>query len=280
MWEYTKKTLDLFFNPKNLGEMENADAVGEVGSIVCGDALKLYLKIDKKTNRIVDARFQTFGCGSAIASSSALTEMVKGKTIEEAMKLTNEDIVNFLGGLPKEKIHCSVMGMEALHAAIADYRGEKTKPAHEEGTLLCFCMGVTKEKVKQMVMENNLTTVEEVTNYTKAGGGCGGCHPDIEEIIKEVWEEKKKGLKSRGEPQKLTNIQKIVLIQQTVDHEVRPSLKKDGGDIELVDVVDDIVLVRLKGSCSECKAAGTTLKGFVEKKLHEFVSPGLVVEEV
>ena len=186
MWEYTDKVKEYFLQPKNIGEIENPDAVGDVGSIVCGDALRLTLKIDKDTNKIVDAKFQTFGCASAIASSSALTELIKGKTLDEALQISNQDIAEFLGGLPKEKMHCSVMGREALEAAIANYRG-LPKVIEEEGKLVCKCFDVTEEKIRKVAIENHLTTVDEVTDYTKAGGGCGECREEIEAILRDIW---------------------------------------------------------------------------------------------
>ena len=124
MWNYTDKVYEHFKNPKNVGEIENPDGVGEVGSIVCGDALKLTLRIDKATEKITDAKFKTFGCASAIASTSALSEMVLekgGKTIDEALTITPQDIMARLGGLPQIKVHCSVLGDQALAAAVNDY---------------------------------------------------------------------------------------------------------------------------------------------------------------
>lgn len=187
MWDYTDKVKDHFLHPRNARVIEDANAVGDVGSIICGDALRLMLKIDPVTEVIEDASFQTYGCGSAIASSSALTEMLKGKTLKEAEKITNQEIVDYLGGLPPEKMHCSVMGREALDAAIANYHGQSYENSHDDGELVCHCFGVGINKIKKAVWENHLTTVEEVTNYTKAGGGCGSCKMRIEEIIDEVW---------------------------------------------------------------------------------------------
>ena len=187
MWDYTDKVKDHFLNPRNARVIEDANAVGDVGSIICGDALRLMLKIDPNTEVIEDAAFQTYGCGSAIASSSALTEMLKGKTLKEAEKITNQEIVDYLGGLPPEKMNCSVMGREALDAAIANYHGLSYENSHDDGELICHCFGVGVNKIKKVVWENHLTTVEEVTNYTKAGGGCGSCKMRIEEVIDEVW---------------------------------------------------------------------------------------------
>jgi NifU-like protein len=275
MWEYTDKVKDLFLHPKNVGEIDNPDAVGEVGSIVCGDALKLTLKIDRETNRITDAKFKTFGCASAIASSTALTELIKGKTLDEALNITNQDIAAFLGGLPREKMHCSVMGYEALEAAVANYRGEKPCEV-EEGEIVCMCFGVTDQKIKRVIMENKLRTVEDVTNFTKAGGGCGGCIPDIEKILKEVWAEKviEETVKPR---KKLTNIQKIALIQETIEKEIRPLLQADNGDIELIDIDGSRVIISLRGTCTGCLMADVTVKN-IEKKLKELVNEELVVE--
>ena len=244
MWEYTEKLKELFLHPKNAGEIENPDAVGEVGSMICGDALKLTLRIDKETDRIMDAKFQTFGCASAIASSSILTELIKGKTLDEALKITNKDIAEELGGLPREKMHCSVMCREALEAAIANYRGEK-KPPEKEEKIICKCFEVSEEKIRRVAIENHLTTVEEITNYTKAGGDCGSCIPDIEAILKDIWAVK---VPERPRaPKKLTNLQKIALIQDIIEKEIRPRLQADGGDIELIDIVGKIG----RASCRE-----------------------------
>jgi NifU-like protein len=275
MWEYTEKVREYFLNPKNIGEIENPDAVGEVGSIICGDALKLTLKIDRETHKIIDAKFQTFGCASAIASSSALTELIKGKTVDEALQITNQDLAEFLGGLPKEKMHCSVMGREALEAAVANYKGIPGV-VEEEGRVVCECFSVTEEKIRKVAIENHLTTVDEVTNYTKAGGGCGECREEIGAILSDIWSLKKpvKPVKTK----KLTNLQKIALIQEIIEREIRPGLQADGGDIEIIDIDGDRVIVALRGMCTGCIMSGVTLSG-IQDKLRELVSGEVIVEE-
>jgi NifU-like protein len=274
MWEYTDKVKDHFLNPRNVGVIEDADGVGEVGSIACGDALTFYFKLDEG-GRVKDAKFQTFGCASAIASSSALTEMVIGKSLDEVARITNDDIASYLGGLPKEKMHCSVMGREALEKAIACYRGDVGKKV--EGEIVCECFGVTDREIERVVRENRLKTIEDVTDYVKAGGGCGKCHERIQEIIDSV------GGTPRLVPIKprlLTNIQKIKLIEESIEREINPTLNKDAGRLELVDVNGDRVMVRLGGTCATCAKSHITLKHYVENKLRELVSPELVVEEV
>jgi NifU-like protein len=280
MWEYTDKVKDHFFNPRNVGEIEDPDGVGEVGSLACGDALKLTFKLDSQ-GRIADAKFKTFGCASAIATSSVLTELIKGMTIDEAAKVTNKDIADYLGGLPEQKMHCSVMGREALEAAIENYRTGGTGKHELEGKVVCTCFGVTDIEIERVIRENNLLTVDEVTNYCKAGGGCGGCRGEIEKLIEKIQGDKAKPLviSPPRKAGKLTNIRKIQLIQQTINEQIRPALRADGGNIELLDVDGNKVIVAFRGMCAQCKMAEFTMKEVVEARLREFVSRELFVEE-
>jgi NifU-like protein len=280
MWEYTDKLKEHFFNPRNVGEVENPDGIGEVGSLACGDALKLTFKLDED-GRIADAKFKTFGCASAIATSSVLTELIKGLTLDEAIKLTNKDIADYLGGLPEQKMHCSVMGREALEAAIENFQGGGQKKHEIEGNVICTCFGVTDKEIERVILENNLTTVEEVTNYCKAGGGCGGCQGEIEKMIEKLKPDEIKQVPAATARRvgKLTNIQKIQLIQQTINEQIRPALRAHGGSVELIDVEGNKVVVAFRGMCAQCTLAELTMKDVVEAKLKEFVSEELFVEE-
>ena len=277
MWDYSEKVKEHFFSPRNSGVLEEANGVGDVGSISCGDALRLMLKVDPDNERILEAKFQTFGCGSAIASSSALTEIVIGKTVDEALKVTNQDIADYLDGLPPEKMHCSVMGREALHAAIANYRGEVWSDDHEEGALVCKCFAIDAVLIEETIRANNLSTVEQVTNYTKAGGSCATCHEGIEEILAKVTGERCTAPAApetkpaatppiNGKP-KLTNYQRMRKIEEVIEA-VRPQLQRDHGDIEIVEVEGRNIYVKLQGACHGCMMEHATLSG-IQSQLAE-----------
>ncbi|HLF96443.1 MAG TPA: Fe-S cluster assembly protein NifU [Methylococcaceae bacterium] len=286
MWDYSDTVKEHFFNPRNVGAVNDANAVGDVGSISCGDALRLSLKVNPETEVIEDARFQTFGCGSAIASSSALTEIIKGKTLDEALKVTNQDIALYLGGLPPEKMHCSVMGREAMQAAIANYRGEVWKDDHEEGALICKCFAVDEKLIEETIRSNNLRTLEEVTNYTKAGGGCSSCHEGIEEVLTRVLAERGEVYDPDTAPQGLpevqpeplpiaakatggmTNFQRMRRIE-TVIESIRPTLRRDGGDVEVVEVDGNTVYVNMTGACSGCQMASMTVSGIQQRLMED-----------
>ncbi|MDR1043494.1 MAG: Fe-S cluster assembly protein NifU [Candidatus Adiutrix sp.] len=281
MWDYTEKVKDHFENPRNVGVVDRIDGDGQVGSLSCGDALRLTIKVDKSQDRIEDAKFQTFGCASAIASSSAMTEMIKGKSLDEALKVSNQDIADYLGGLPREKMHCSVLGREALEAAVANYRGLPLP--RSDSPIVCECFGITEKGIERVIRENSLSTVEDITAYTKAGGGCGKCLPAIEKILERVLHGDRAAKKTPAEdgpPKKMTFLQKARLVEETIEHEIAPALMRDGGDIELVDIDGDEVQVRLKGSCASCPSAKRTLADFVTEKLRELVSDSITVREV
>lgn len=281
MWDYSEKVKDHFYNPRNAGVVKDANATGDVGSLSCGDALRLTLKVNPETEVIEDAGFQTFGCGSAIASSSALTEIIKGMTLQQAAKVSNQDIADYLQGLPAEKMHCSVMGREALQAAIANYHGQEWSDQHEEGALVCKCFAVDEILIEQTIRQNALKTVEDVANYTKAGAGCASCHEAIEEILTRVLLEsgesnnpfaadKADEAKPMPKPVRtdMTNLARIRVIEKVIDS-IRPQLQQDGGDIELVDVVADRVYINMSGACSACQMQAMTLHGIQQRLLEE-----------
>lgn len=278
MWDYSEKVMNHFRNPRNVGKIEHPDGVGTVGSLACGDALTLMFRLGPD-KRITDVKFQTFGCASAIAASSALTEMVIGKTVEEAEKITNKEIADYLGGLPDQKMHCSVMGREALEAAIHNYRTGETAVKNLEDHIVCTCFGVSENEIRRVVTENNLTTVDEVTNFCKAGGGCGMCRDDIQSIIDIVRHAKAATVPTTPDAPKkrLTNIQKMKLIEEIIDREIRPQLQKDGGDIELIDIDGDRVIIAFRGMCAGCQSSAFTRQDFIQAKLREFVDPAIVV---
>lgn len=281
MWDYSEKVMEHYRNPRNVGSIENADAVGVAGSLTCGDQLKIYLKIED--NIVTDAKFQTFGCGSAVASSSILTEMIIGKTVDEVRKITNKDIADELGGLPPEKMHCSVMGYEALEDALKNYKKDgfidldeilqEQEPEKQE-KIICTCFQITENLIWEAIKQNGLKTVDEVTNYTKAGGACGKCKSAIQDVIDTYYN------KQKNEVEKLTPTQWILKVNNVIETQISPELQKDGGDIELVDIKNKNIYVKLKGRCSGCKNSTMTLKNFAEKTLQDSLGTDITLIEV
>jgi len=330
-WEYSDKTKQIFMDAvqgkagTHLGEIEDADGFGEHGSIVCGDALRFTFRVerhptDPTLDQIVEARYLTFGCTSAIAASEALCELIEkgGFTPLNALKITNADIVNYLDGLPSQKIHCSVMGAEALESAVYNWaqkrgvdleaHGIQLQQHTEEGRIVCKCFSISEPYLVRKIQELNLRTIPEITNAVKAGGACMTCHHSpggLQDILDQVWGGKTPAAPSGEDAMKaprvrqpqppmapmnapgafevpldidepapapvLSPFQLIKKIESTIDTYVRPMLKAEGGDIELIDIKDYLIYAQLTGACAGCAGSATTLKMMVEKTLKEWV---------
>ena len=326
-WDYSEKTKQLFLDAvhgkpgTHLGEISDPDGVGEHGSISCGDALKFSFRVEKNADplkdRIVEARYLTFGCTSAIAASEALCCIIEDRKVTpiEALKITNADIVDFLDGLPQQKIHCSVMGAEALQAAVADWarkRGvdlaalgiEIQIQDEDEGRIVCKCFGLTEPYLRRKIKELNLHTVEELTGAVKAGGACGTCRyapGGLQDILDDIWGKEAApaaaeparpvvqltGLAPAADPEKpvppaeeLSPYQRAKKIEHLIEETIRPVLRSDGGDIEIVDIKGDLVLVSLQGACAGCASATQTIQLLVEDQLRTQISDKIRVVQV
>lgn len=353
-WNYSEKTKQLFLDAvhgkpgTHLGEVADADGVGEHGSVACGDALKFSFRVEKNADPlkdvIVEARYLTFGCTSAIAASEALCCIIEDKRVTpiEALSITNADIVEFLEGLPEQKIHCSVMGAEALAAAVFDWakkRGVKLSelgleahtPEEDEGRMVCKCFGITEPYLRRKIKELNLRTIPEITGAIKAGGGCMNCHHapgGLQDILDDVWGKSPENRdvsqdstsksasgasggfvplatistldqsaqnaqnaqsKETAQPSQnsqpadsaaLSPYQRAKKIEKQIDSYIRPMIRKDGGDLEIIDIKDTLVFVRLTGACENCATAGQTLKFLVENVLKTRVDEAIRVIQV
>ena len=320
-WEYSEKTKQLFMAAvhgepgTHLGEIEDADGFGEHGSIVCGDAMRFTFRVNKHPDDptkdvITEAKYLTFGCRSAIAASEALCSMIEegGYTPLEALKIQNGDIVKFLEGLPDQKIHCSVMGAEALESAVfnwAQRRGvdldklgiDIHADEKDEGRVVCKCFTLSEPYIRRKIKELNLRTIPEITNAIKAGGACMSCHHvpgGLQDLLDETWGKDDGPLKvvpavipplesvepTADEKPSLSPYQFSKKVEKAIDEYVRPLLVKDGGDLEVVDIKDALIYCRLGGACAGCAGANQTLKMMVERTLKDMVDERVRVIEI
>lgn len=316
-WEYSEKTKQLFMDAvqgrpgTHLGEIENPDGLGEHGSIACGDAMRFTFKVkrhpsDPTQDVITEAKYLTFGCTSAIAASEALCDIIEKGTYTPitALKIRNSDIVQFLEGLPEQKIHCSVMGAEALEAAVynwAQRRGVDLKKLGvdihdqetEEGRIVCKCFSLTEPYILRKIRELNLRTIPQITNAIKAGGGCMSCHHvpgGLQDLLDQVWEGQSTAtpgvaavpLRPVDVPDapEFSPYQFAKKVEKVVDEYIRPSLQMDGGDVEVTDIKGTLVYATLKGQCAGCAGASQTLKMMIERVLKDQVDERIRVIEV
>lgn len=311
VWEqYSNKVIERMNNPKYLGEFSEEDAkkrgaklvVADFGSEACGDAVRLYWLVDPKTDKIIDARFKSFGCGTAIASSDVMTELTIGKTVDEAMKVTNLDVEKALRdepdkpAFPPQKMHCSVMAYDVIMEAAAKYKGKDSKELRDN-EIVCECARVTRKEIEDIVRKYKVKTVEELQKYTDAGKYCKSCvapggHEErdvyLVDIIKEVWDEmKKEELKKAAETEefdKMSLIKKIKAIEEFLDKKIKPMLAMDGGSLELIDIREEDgitkVYVRYLGACATCASGGVTLKAIEDEMKKYFKTENIKIEQI
>ena len=310
----------------HIGEITNPDGLGEHGSIACGDSLRFTFKVKREANdplqdRIVEAKYLTFGCTSAIAASEALCCILEDRRLTpvEALKITNQDIVDFLEGLPDQKIHCSVMGAEALQAAVFDWATKRgvnlnalgidiQDDEQEEGKIVCKCFTLTEPYIRRKIRELNLRTIPAVTSAIKAGGACGACQHSpggLQALLDEVWGQESGDRRQETggnalpilnsalpvvdsippqpierESKKLSPFQFAKKVEQLLNDYIRPTLQRDSGDLELVDIKDTSVYLELRGACAGCAGASQTLKHFIERTLKDQIDERIRVIQV
>ncbi|EDP6748152.1 iron-sulfur cluster assembly scaffold protein NifU [Campylobacter jejuni] len=310
--EYSQKVQDRMNNPQHMGEFSEEDAkarnakliVADFGAESCGDAVRLFWLVDEKTDKIIDAKFKSFGCGTAIASSDTMVDLCIGKTVDEAVKITNLDVEFAMRdnpetpAVPPQKMHCSVMAYDVIKQAAAHYKGIRPED-FEDQIIVCECARVSLGTIKEVIKLNDLHSVEEITQYTKAGAFCKSCikpggHEKrdyylvdiLAETRAEIDREKLKNtMKSDVAFDEMTVVGQLKAVESVLDAEIRPMLHNDGGDLEVIDIqkaegaaID--VYIRYLGACSGCSSgSGATLYA-IETILQEELSPNIRVMPV
>ena len=304
--EYSNKVTDLMNNPQNMGEIteEEAEAMGaklivaDFGAESCGDAVRLYWAVEPETDKILSSKFKSFGCGTAIASSDTMAELCKGKTVDEAVKITNIDVEKAMRdeadtpAVPPQKMHCSVMAYDVIKKAAAQYKGVDIE-SFEQEVIVCECARVTLSTLQEVIRLNDLTTIEEITDYTKAGAFCKSCikpggHEEkdvyLVDLLEEYEKEKMAGGTTLGNKggadasfAQMTIVQRIKAVDKVVDENIRQMLVMDGGDMEILDIKENganfDIYIRYLGACSGCASSSTgtlfAIENILKEKLDE-----------
>ena len=316
IWEeYSQKVQDLMNSPRNMGQITEEEAaamggkliVADFGAESCGDAVRLYWVVDEATDVIKEAKFKSFGCGTAIASSDTMAELCKGKTVDEAVKITNIDVEHAMRdnpetpAVPPQKMHCSVMAYDVIKAAAASYKGVNPEDFEDE-IIVCECARVSLGTIKDVIKLNDLNSIEEITNYTKAGAFCKSCikpggHEDREyylvDILRETRAEMEQdklraqadakiaGSASESAFEDLTVVGQLKMVESVIDAEIRPMLVMDGGNLEIIDIKNDggniDIYIRYLGACSGCASSSTGTLYAIESILREKLSNAIRV---
>jgi NifU-like protein len=306
LWdEYSNKVTELMNNPQHQGEITEEEAqangnrliVADFGAESCGDAVRLYWEVNPENDVIVNSKFKSFGCGTAIASSDMMTQLCLGKTVDEAVKITNIDVEKALRddpdtpAVPPQKMHCSVMAYDVIKKAAGIYKGVEAE-SFETEIVVCECARVSLSTLKEVIKLNDLTTIEQITDYTKAGGFCKSCikpggHEEREWYLvdiladtrREMDEEKMREAAEAGitgDFETMTLVQKIKAIDSVIDESVRQFLVMDGGNMEVIDIKDSDeyidVYIRYLGACSGCSSSTTGTLYAIESTLKEKLS--------
>lgn len=310
--EYSNQVVNRMNNPKHQGEIteERASELGaklivaDFGAESCGDAVRLYWAVDEKTDKILESKFKSFGCGTAIASSDVMAELCVGKTVDEAVKITNIDVEFALRdnpetpAVPPQKMHCSVMAYDVIKKAAAEYKGVDME-SFEQEQIICECARVSLATLKEVIRINDLKTIEEITDYTKAGAFCKSCikpggHEEkdiyLVDVLKDVRAEMEEAkLKTAADASsngtlsfdKMTLVQRIKAVDAVIDSDIRPMLVMDGGDMEIIDIKENLphydIYIRYLGSCSGCSSGSTGTLFAIEAVLQQKVDENIRV---
>lgn len=317
IWEeYSQKVQDLMNNPQNMGQITEEEAkemggklvIADFGAESCGDAVRLYWVVDEESDVIKEAKFKSFGCGTAIASSDTMADLCKGKTVDEAVKITNIDVEKAMRddpdtpAVPPQKMHCSVMAYDVIKAAAASYKGVDAD-SFEDEIIVCECARVSLGTIKEVIKINDLKTIEEITNFTKAGAFCKSCikpggHEEreyyLEDILKDTRAEMESerlgaladaqvaGSQSELSFEEMTMVQKLKSVEAVIDENIRPMLVMDGGNIEILDIKESDdgttdIYIRYLGACVGCASSSTGTLFAIESVLKEKCSENIRV---